>query len=144
MIELRVSALLLAAGAPNRMRPEKRSLPVENKTTIGQCIDAIIGSGIGDTVIVVNQQAAGSLKAFRDLPVRFAVTPGSGSETAESVKTGLRSLGDSASGILLFLADHPVTSVKTIRTLALEHTSATRSLSRPWDNLVSSSFPGYY
>lgn len=103
------------------MRPVKRSLPIGNKTIIGQCIDAIIGSGIGDTVIVVNQQAAGSLKGFKDLPVRFAVTPGSGSETAESVKTGLRALGDSASGVLLCLADHPLTSIKTIRTLALEH-----------------------
>lgn len=122
MIELQVSALLLEAGLSSRMGVPKQFLPIGNKTVIAHCIDTILASGIQDTVVVVDNQA-GLIKGFDDLPVRFVLNTQAESEMADSVRIGIHSLGNSPSGILLCLADHPLATVRTMRTLALEHYS---------------------
>ncbi len=122
MLELQVSAMLLAAGLSSRMEVPEQFLPTGSKTVIAHCIDTILASGIQDTVVVINKQA-GSTRDFQDLPVRFVVNPSPQTEMAESVRIGIRALGNSPSGILICLADHPLATVRTMRTLALEHYS---------------------
>lgn len=118
MIELRVSALLISQKS-TRIRTTRHFVEVGNKRTTEQWIDAIIGSGIGETVIVVGEKTG--IRDFKDLPVRFVVNRSTKEEPADSVRAGLRELGDSASGILLCDVNSTTASVKTIRTLALEH-----------------------
>ncbi len=103
------------------MGESKQLLPLGNKTVISHCLDAILSAGIEDTVVVINPQGVGSIKAFKKLPVRFVINPSPGSEMAESVRLGLRSLSDSPSGVLLCLVDHPLASASTMRSLAQEH-----------------------
>lgn len=119
MIELRVSALLLspdAAAGPGQFAP------AGGKTALARCIDAILASGIQDTVVVMTGQAE-SMNEYRDLPVRFAVNSSPAAEIAESVRIGVEAFGNLPSGVFLCLADHPFASVRTMRTLALEHYS---------------------
>ncbi len=99
----------------------KQLLPLGDKTVIRHCIDNIIGAGIEDTIVVVNPQGAGSIKTFKKLPIRFVINPSPRSEMVESVRLGLRSLGGSPSGVLLCLADHPLASASTMRSLVDEH-----------------------
>ncbi len=103
------------------MGESKQLLPFGNKTVIGHCLDAILAAGIEDTVVVINPQGVGPIKAFRKLPVRFVINPSSGGEMAGSVRLGLRSLSVSLSGVLLCLADHPLASAATMRSLVHEH-----------------------
>ncbi len=99
----------------------KQLLPLGNKTVIRHCIDNIIAAGIEDTVVVVNPQGAGSIKTFKKLPIRFVINPSPRSEMVESVRLGLRSLSDLPSAVLLCLADHPLASASTMRSLVHEH-----------------------
>jgi molybdenum cofactor cytidylyltransferase len=117
MIELRVSALLLARGT----KAPGRSLP-EGKTAIARCIDALLASGIQETVVITGSQAE-IMNEYLGLPVRFVVSAAAAAETAGPVKTGLASFDNLPTGVLLCLADYPFASIRTIRTLALEHYS---------------------
>ncbi len=122
MIELQVSALLLAAGLSSRMRITRQFFSIGRKTAVAHCIDNILASGIQDTVVVINNQS-GRIREYDDLPVRFVVNPSPHTEITDSVRIGIRALGDSPSGVLLCPADYPLTTVRTMRTLALEHYS---------------------
>ncbi len=122
MAELRVSALLLAAGWSGETRTAKQRLRGQ-RTAIRQRLDSIMAAGIRDTVVVLNREAAGCSKDFRGLPVRFAVETSDGSELTESVRAGLRCLGDSPTGVLLCRMDQPPASAATMRKLALDHYS---------------------
>lgn len=103
MIELQVSALLLAESLSGRMGFPKQFFPIGSKTAFAHCIDTILASGIQDTVVVISNQT-GPIREFDDLPVRFIVNPSPHTEMAESVRIGIQALGDSPSGILLCLA----------------------------------------
>ena len=122
MTELRVSALLLAAGLSGETGAPKQRLRAQ-RTIIRQCLDSIMAAGIRDTVVVLDRQSAGCCKDFRGLPVRFAVRTPDGSEMTESVRAGLRCLGDAPTGILLCRTDQPLASSATMRRLALDHYS---------------------
>jgi molybdenum cofactor cytidylyltransferase len=117
----RVSAILLAAGQSRRMGRMKQLLPLGEKPVISHCLDTIADSGINDIVIVANSMLADFLQTVRRplLTVVFNNKPSS--EMAESVRLGMKNVDASSSGILIHLADYPLVSVETMRSLITEH-----------------------
>ncbi len=120
-MEPKVSAILLAAGSSTRMGRPKPLLPLGDKPVIRHCLDALLAAGIMDIVVVVGMPGNGIVKMLRGLPATIAVNNMPGGDMAESVRTGLRALDGSPSGILVCLADHPLVTQDTIRALIRQH-----------------------
>jgi molybdenum cofactor cytidylyltransferase len=112
----------------------KQLLPLADKSAVRHCLDAIISSGIADITVVIGPEHEALREEINGLPVRIAVNEKAGSEMAESVRAGLTS-SPSVTGVLVCLADHPLVSADTLRTLVGAHTG------RP-DKIVIPSFQG--
>jgi molybdenum cofactor cytidylyltransferase len=130
-MELRVSAVLLAAGSSKRMGQPKLLLPLGDKPVIKHCIDTLSAAGIGDIVAVVSMSGNGIREVLRDSPAVLAMNRIPGSDMAESVRTGLRELKGSPSGVLVCLSDHPLVSSATIKSITQQHQKTPDSILIP-------------
>lgn len=116
-----VTALLLAAGRSKRMGRLKQLLPVPHEPAIRLCLERIQAAGVEDITVVLGHERERIARAIRRFPVRIAVNPEIGSEMAESVRVGLKTLGPRISGVIVCLCDHPLVSSTTYRLLATTH-----------------------
>jgi molybdenum cofactor cytidylyltransferase len=99
----------------------KQLLPLGDKLVIGLCVDNIVKAGVREIVAVIGLDPNGTGEALSRLPVRVAVNGVRNSDMAGSVRVGLHALDKSCSGVLVCLADHPLASGDTMRTLVLAH-----------------------
>jgi molybdenum cofactor cytidylyltransferase len=99
----------------------KQLLALGHKPVIRHCLDNIIAAGIQHIVVVLGAESNGTVAALRDLSVTIVVNKKTGSEMAESVRTGLRALKSPSSGVLICLGDHPLASAETMRKVTLAH-----------------------
>lgn len=99
----------------------KQLLPLADKSAILHCLDAIVEAGIEEITVVLGPGHEEIKKAVNGLPVRTAVNEKAGSEMAESVRAGLSAATATSTGFLVCLADHPLVSAATIRTLVAVH-----------------------
>ena len=120
-MNLRVSAILLAAGRSRRMGRPKQLLPLGGKPALVHSLDAIAGAGIEDVVVVLNALVGRAAKIIRHLPVNIVFNNDPASEMADSVRIGLSSVHASSSGVLVHLADYPLISADTVRALMAMH-----------------------
>jgi len=116
-----VSAILLAAGSSKRMGKLKQLLPLGGKPVIMHSLDAIIESGITDIVVVLNPAEKEIETTVRHLPLTIVFNNNLGSEMAESVRIGLRSVLNDSSGILICLSDYPLIKSDTLKILCTWH-----------------------
>jgi len=100
----------------------KQLLPLNNKPIIRHCVETILESGINDVIVVVGTQDNGIAAACTNLPVTIAVNDKPGSEMSDSVRCGLTCI-TAFSAVLLSLADHPLVTSETIKTLVSHHIS---------------------
>ena len=117
----RVSAILLAAGLSRRTGRSKQLLPLKGKPIIRHSLDALLASGIGDIVVVLRSGDPDTVRAVNGLPVHIVFNPIQESDMAESLRTGLRGVDKSSTGVLVSLADQPLVSAETIKLLAARH-----------------------
>ncbi|MBI5742100.1 MAG: nucleotidyltransferase family protein [Nitrospirae bacterium] len=120
-MEGRVSAVLLAAGSSKRMGQLKQLLPLKGKPIIRHSLDALLSAGLDDIVVVLGERNPDLINIVGGLPVRVVFNTVPGSDMAESLRTGLRSVDCSSTGILISLADHPMASSATIQVLVSLH-----------------------
>jgi CTP:molybdopterin cytidylyltransferase MocA len=99
----------------------KQLLPLGDRTVIEHCISSIIAAGIEEIVVVLGPDSREIAERIQDLPVAIATNDQEESEMAESVRTGLKSVGADATGILICLADHPLVLAETIKEVAALH-----------------------
>ncbi|MCL4474851.1 MAG: nucleotidyltransferase family protein [Nitrospirae bacterium] len=99
----------------------KQLLPVHNKPAVRHCAETVISSGIGDVVVVLSPIGSDIVTAINDLPLNIVFNENQESEMAVSVRTGLRALDPSSSGVLICLCDHTLVLPETIRTLVNLH-----------------------
>ena len=99
----------------------KQLLPLGDRPVIEYCISSITAAGIEDIVAVLSPGNKELFNAVKGFPMRIAYNEVSGSEMADSVRTGLRQIGPSATGIIICLSDHPMVSEKTFRELIELH-----------------------
>jgi CTP:molybdopterin cytidylyltransferase MocA len=118
---IKVSALLLAAGSGRRMGRLKQLLPLADKPVFRHCLDSLVASGITDIVTVLGQESAGISEAVGTAGSKIVLNDIAGSDMAESVRTGLHEIDPSSSGVMVCLADHPLVSVGTYKSLITAH-----------------------
>jgi CTP:molybdopterin cytidylyltransferase MocA len=99
----------------------KPLLPLGNRTVIGHCLDTIIAAGLRDIIVVVGPDGDEIAETLRGLPVAVVKNESRRSEMVASVRIGLRALEDHASGVLICLTDHPLTSADTLTAIVLGH-----------------------
>jgi CTP:molybdopterin cytidylyltransferase MocA len=102
-------------GQPKLLRP------LGDKPVIRHCIDTLVAADVRDIVAVVSISGNGIREILSGLPATIAVNNIPGSDMAESVRTGLRALKGSPSGVLACLSDHPLVSPETIRSIIRQH-----------------------
>lgn len=99
----------------------KQLLPFADRPVIRHCLDKIISSGVDEIVAVLPEKGSRIRDAIAGLPVTIIFNCDPESDMAGSVKTGLRAIETSAAGVLICLADHPLVSERTFRTLISSH-----------------------
>jgi len=95
----------------------KQFLPLGNKPVIRHCLDHLMAAGIRDIVVVLSQMGSQIHDSIKNLPVQIVFNDSHESEMVESVRTGLRALSESCSGVMVHLSDHPLVSVETLKRL---------------------------
>ena len=119
---LPVAALILAAGSGTRMGRLKPLLPLGDKPVLCHSIDVLSEAGVSAIVVVCGAdpgqyQAAVGTSGVRLVPNRMPA-----SEMADSLRLGLEQLDTAAySGVLVCLADHPLVTAGTCRTMLRLH-----------------------
>jgi len=108
----------------------KQLLPLGDKPVIRYCIESLMHAGVADIVVVLNSADNGIAGSLDDLPLTMAVNDTPGSDMAESVRTGLKSLGKERP-VLICLCDHPLVSPGTIRLMVSEHRAFPASIIIP-------------
>jgi len=109
-----VSAILLAAGESKRMGRLKQLMPLGNGTVLEQSIDNLLGSGIGEVIVVLGHRAEEVEKAVAGRPVKIVVNPLYHLGMSTSIVAGLDSVDSMAQAVMLVLADQPFIDGKTI------------------------------
>ena len=104
-----------------RMGCCKQLLPLDGRPAIVWCLESILAAGITELTVVVGPTGEEVAKAIAHLPVSVAENRSVDSDMAQSVRTGLATIGDEVSGVLVCLADHPLVTAETFRLLAEEH-----------------------
>jgi len=84
-------------------------------------LDTLLSSGIRDIFVVLNNGDSPAAMAVKGLPVHIVFNPIQESDMAESLKAGLGMVVRSSSGVLISLADQPLVSVETIKSLVALH-----------------------
>ena len=102
-----ICAIILAAGRSRRMGAQKVLLPFAGRTVIGHIAGEILRSPVGQTLVVVGQDAARIAEALGGRPVTLVTNPDPGGEMLSSVRCGLRAIPQDCEAVLVALGDQP-------------------------------------
>ena len=102
-------ALVLAAGDSQRMggRP-KPLIERDGVPLVRRVVQALLGAGVGEIVVVVGHRADEVAWVVTDLPVRVVVNESYSAGQATSFRKGLIDLPESVGATLVALADQPL------------------------------------
>ncbi|MEW5744683.1 MAG: nucleotidyltransferase family protein [Nitrospirota bacterium] len=103
------------------MGQAKQLMPLQGKPIIRRCLDTLREAGLESIVVVLGARSGEIAGVLGGLPVTIVLNEQPGSDMAGSVRAGLAAVSDQCSGVLLSLADHPLVSPATIRTLVARH-----------------------
>ena len=113
-----VSAILLAAGESKRMGGvNKLLLPFGSSTILEQAVDTLLNSKLDDVIVVLGYGAKEIRKLITSRSVTIVVNPDFCEGMSTSIVAGLKVINDNAHGIMLALADQPLTDSLTINKL---------------------------
>ena len=110
-----ISAIILAAGKSERMGTPKALLPFRGRTFLENILQAIAGSCLTTTVVVVGHHRD-EIAARLNIP-NMVFNPHYEQGMVTSFQAGIRALPPDSIGAVLFLVDHPVVEPSTIDVL---------------------------
>ncbi len=114
--QLGVGAVVLAAGMSRRMGQPKLVMPWHETTVIGQVVDVLLQAQLAQIVVVTGGASELVEHSLRDIPVRIVLNPNFNTgEMLESFQTGLASLGENISAVLVVLGDQPAIEVGVVQ-----------------------------
>lgn len=115
------------------MGRSKQLLLLGNRPVIRHGVDALITAGVSDIVVVCGAEQEKYADALEGRRVQLVRNEEEGSQMADSVQLGLRTLaaGRSFSGLLVCLADHPLVEAMTYRTLIRLHHESSEKIIIP-------------
>lgn len=122
-----VSAVVLAAGAGSRFGKGrtreggsgggKLLAELRGRPVIGHVLDALAGSLVDETVVVVGANAEGMRRACEPYAVRIVENPEWAEGQSTSVRAGLRALGPGVRAAVVLLGDQPLVGAGAVSRL---------------------------
>lgn len=118
----RLGALLLAAGGSSRMGTQKLLLPWGRSTVVAQALEAALGAGLEQMIVVTGCDSDRVEEACRlaggGQAVQFVQNPDWASGMLSSVRAGLSALDPGLDGFFVALGDMPLIRPAVYRQLA--------------------------
>jgi molybdenum cofactor cytidylyltransferase len=111
-----VAAVILAAGTSRRLRRPKQTLPLRGRPLLQHVVDAAVGAGLADVVVVLGHASDKVEERIRfPAGVRTVMNEDYRSGQASSLRTGLEALGEEIDAAVVLLGDQPDIPPETIR-----------------------------
>jgi molybdenum cofactor cytidylyltransferase len=114
-----IAGIVLSAGRSRRMGQPKAFLRLGGATFLERAIAALRDGGCGEVVVVAgppeDEAARDIAEAAERLGARVAINPHIGSEQVDSLRAGLRALGEDAAAAIAVPVDVPGTAAETVR-----------------------------
>src|SRR5207247_1557852 len=105
-----------AAGKSERMGRPKALLPLGGRTFLDNILQAISGSAVERTIVVVGHHRA-EIESIVRPPVMVVFNSEYEQGMVTSFQAGIRALPPDIGAALLFLVDHPIVDAETIELL---------------------------
>jgi molybdenum cofactor cytidylyltransferase len=119
---LKVGAIILAAGQSRRMGQPKMALPWAGTTIIGKVITTLLDSGVESIIVVTGGSRDIVEKALKEFPVKTIYNPDhQESEMFVSLQTGIRGLEANLDAFFVVLGDQPQIEKEIIQAIIAEH-----------------------
>jgi len=113
---MKVSAVVLAAGASTRMGRQKLLLPFGDEPLIRRTVRQVIEAEFDDVLVVLGFEHEEAAKALEGLACRTAVNPDYATGMGSSFRTAVEHLGN-ASAAMFALGDQPFVTSEHYRRL---------------------------
>lgn len=128
--ELRVAAVILAAGASTRMLGRnKLLLDVDGTPMVRRAALVATAAGASPVVVVVGNDEVRVREALAGVACVFAVNPDFTGPTSTSLHAGLSALGDDVDATIVLLADMVRVTAPMVRALVASAATAAAPLS---------------
>ena len=113
-----IGAVVMAAGRSQRMGRPKMVLPWGGTTVIGQVVDVLLTSGVGDVVVVTGGAREHVESVLGGLPVRIIYNPDyANGEMARTLQVGLSAMEEGIEAALVVLGDQPQIEQTVVETV---------------------------
>ena len=112
-----VGAIILAAGESRRMGRPKLLLPYKGVPLLRRSVDAAVGGGCRDVVVVLGADRDRYEAQFAGTPARIAYNPDYVEGMSSSIRSGIEALSPDVQAAVIMLADQPFIDAEIIRRL---------------------------
>lgn len=113
-----IAVVVLAAGWSSRMGAFKPLLPFGEDTVLGHVISTIAEAGIGETYVVVGNEAARMVPAVEAHGAAAVVNAAFAEGMMSSIKAGIAALSDAVDGAMILPVDVPLIRASTLAKIA--------------------------
>jgi molybdenum cofactor cytidylyltransferase len=107
MSQMKISAIVLAAGESRRMGTNKLLLDVGGQALVERVVNALLRSAVDRVIVVAGFERQSVQQLFKRQDVRVVYNRQYQEGMASSIREGLRHLSPDDHGVLIALADHP-------------------------------------
>ena len=118
-----IAALVLAAGASQRMGSPKQLLRLGEKTLLEHVLDAVRGANVDEIVLVLGADAAEIQGTVSTGGLVVVMNESYQQGMGSSLRRGLAAVNAKAEGVLVILADQPFVRTATLNSLIEYHRS---------------------
>jgi len=115
---LKLSALVLAAGASRRLGRPKQLLKLNGESLVHRAASLALGAGFSPVRVVLGAVDAELREALKDLPVRLLDNPDWTEGLASSLRQGVADWGVEEAGLLVLACDQPALDHEVLMALA--------------------------
>ena len=115
MADRALSGVVLAAGESRRMGKPKQLLPFGDATILERVVDALLGAGVGEVIVVLGHLAEQVRVVLGDRPVKVVINEAYREGMLSSVQCGVRAAGTVQDAVLFALGDQPHIESQVVR-----------------------------
>lgn len=134
--DIKVSAVILAAGLSSRMGELKALLQIGGKEAIIHLIDENLKAGIKDIVVVLGYRNEEIKKHIKDLGVKCVVNENYAKGMYSSVQAGVKEISKDSKAFMIMPVDIPLIKSHTIRELCEFFEGNTYDIISPFFNNI--------
>lgn len=127
----RIAAVILAAGASERLGRPKQLLDWHGKPFVRQVAETALASGLSPVVVVTGADAELTEAALNGLDIMIVRNEAWKLGQSSSVKAGLAALGERIGGALFLVVDQPQLPGALIQALRAEHATSLAPIVAP-------------